>query len=1134
MIEGAFKRYLDEVRLTKRHGVEETSFYGPLKSLFDAVGAELKPKVTLILHPRGSGAGIPDGGLFLNTKAVRAGQGDLFKDNTLPDRGAVEVKGPTVDVHSTACSPQGIKYLEKYGHVLFTNLRHFALYKHSPSGPHKLDEVILAASDAEFTSLLSRPDRANDLLATAVTEFLTRACLTGVPLNNPQTVANFLASYAREALRNAEAAPDTPALEAVRKALQDALGITFDAEEGRHFFLSTLVQTLFYGLFSGWVLWRKHNPMSTQEFHRGYTVDHLRVPMVDLLFQNLSGPNTLEPLGLKELLDRAVDVLNRIEPGPFFQAFDEEDAVQYFYEPFLAAFDPELRKDLGVWYTPKEIVRYQVLRVDQLLRNELGLPDGLADESVVVLDPCCGTGTYLVEVLALIEERLTERYGSSLAPAKVKQAAMRRIFGFELIPAPYVVAHLQLGLLLNRKHAGLTGNERVQVFLTNALTGWDPEKDPQQKFDLYGLQQEREAALHVKRQEPILVILGNPPYNGYAGTSESAEERALTNAYRKVKHAPAPQGQGLNDLYVRFFRMAERRITEGQPGQGIISFISNYSWLDSLSCTGMRERYLEVFNQIWVDNLNGDKFSTGKTTPEGRPDPSVFSVPQNPEGIQVGTAIATFLKVANQRLKETQGYSIVRHRHFWGTHKRTELLKSAEDVEFNNGYIRVEQVARIGFPFKPAEVLAAYLNWPLFTELVPRSFPGVKTSRDEFLVDIDRAKLESRLAIYFDKSVSNSEIQESWPELMHVSDRFDGTAIRATLLARGQYDGGLTRLSYRPFDVRWLYWEPKTKLLDEKRTEYISALTNGEATRGQQPVPISVSLARDNRRGFDSPLITSRFASLHLIERGANLFPVHVFDKSESPALFDDDLGRECGQLFANLSRLAREQVSRLSLCDSELPFFHALATMHSPAYRQANAGALKQDWPRIPWPKDADDLQSDLNALRKALERSAELGRRLAALLDPETPVPGVTVGTIDPAYHGLAEFARLDGKPGGPTNLMLKCRWGYRGQGSVVMPATGKITVEGDHLTVHANSEMGWHRVPRAVWEYKLGGYQVLKKWLSYREFEVLGRELDVDEVLHVTITARRIAALIDMGPELDAAHAAVCDALLSASPE
>ncbi len=169
--------------------------------------------------------------------------------------------------------------------------------------------------------------------------------------------------------------------------------------------------------------------------------------------------------------------------------------------------------------------------------------------------------------------------------ADLKKAAIDRVFGFELLPAPFVVSHLQIGLMLQHYGAPLSEKkkERVGVYLTNALIGWEPPRAPK-KLPFVELEEERDAADLVKREKPILVILGNPPYNSFAGIARVEEERDLTVAYRTTKKAPAPQGQGLNDLYIRFYRMAERRIVE-KTGQGIVCFISNYSWLDGLSFT---------------------------------------------------------------------------------------------------------------------------------------------------------------------------------------------------------------------------------------------------------------------------------------------------------------------------------------------------------------------------------------------------------------------------------------------------------------------------------------------------------------------------------------------------------------------
>ena len=208
------------------------------------------------------------------------------------------------------------------------------------------------------------------------------------------------------------------------------------------------------------------------------------------------------------------------------------------------------------------------------------------------------------------------------------------------MPAPFVVAHLQVGLTMQALDAPLSGDdERAGVFLTNALTGWEPTT--QKPLPFLELEEERDRADNVKQNKPILVIIGNPPYNGFAGMAVE-EERELSEAYRETDRVRRPEGQGLNDLYVRFFRMAERRIAE-KTGRGVVCFISNYSWLDGLSFTGMRERFLNAFDAIRIDCLNGDKYKTGKTTPDGQPDPSIFSTPEDPVGIQVGTAIATLV-----------------------------------------------------------------------------------------------------------------------------------------------------------------------------------------------------------------------------------------------------------------------------------------------------------------------------------------------------------------------------------------------------------------------------------------------------------------------------------------------------------
>ena len=599
----------------------------------------------------------------------------------------------------------------------------------------------------------------------------------------------------------------------VRAALDDALGVRFEGTRGERFFHSSLVQTLFYGVFSAWVRWARQSPPPVGEFDWRTSVWHLRAPVIAALFQQLSQPERMQSLKLVEVLDWAALALNRVDRATFFSRFNHGEAVPYFYEPFLEVFDPKLRRQLGVWYTPTEVVRYMVSRVDKVLRDGLGIPAGLAAENVHVLDPCCGTGAYLAEVLPRISANLEGLGLGALAGVRLKQAAPERVFGFEIMPAPFVIAHLQVGLTMQSLDAALAEDEteRAGVFLTNALTGWEPRSTKPLPFP--ELEEERDRAEQVKQETSILVILGNLPYNGFAGMAVD-EERELSETYRTIRRVRRPEGQGLNDLYVRFFSMAERRVAE-KTGQGVICFISNYSWLDGLSFTGMRERYLDAFDAIRIDCLNGDKCNSGKIAPDGTPDPSIFSTDGDSVGIQVGTAIATLVRKADHTPADAVGF-----RHFWGKAKRTELLETTE-AEPESLYDAVEPVLQLGLPFVRTAASDEWFDWPSLPNLFPVSFPGVKTSRDAFLVDTDLDRLKSRIANYFDANLSHEEIARRYPGAMKSTARFNACANRDALLARGGPDeDGFIRFAYRPFDNRWLYWEKDTKLLDEKRAEY--------------------------------------------------------------------------------------------------------------------------------------------------------------------------------------------------------------------------------------------------------------------------------------------------------------------------
>ena len=1105
----AVEAYFADLRRVRASGgaTGERSYYPALAGLLRAVGATLKPKVFCVLELADQGAGHPDGALY-TARQVQKGRP---RRGQVPERGVVEVKGVGDNAWLTAESDQVTRYWDRYRLVLVTNLRGFILVgANDAGGPAKLETFHLAEDADDFWRKVETPRAFAREVGAGLGEYLARALSHRAALAEPKVLAWLLASYARDGLARVEAAGNVPSLLAVRSAMEEALGIRFEGERGERFFRSTLIQTLFYGVFSAWVLWSRNAKNSDGPLFEGdYNPErfrwhdagwHLRAPVLRALFHQLSDPGRLKPLGLVEVLDWTEAALDRVDRAAFFSRFNEGEAVPYFYEPFLEAFDPALRKQLGVWYTPTDVVRYMVARVDKALKDDLGLADGLAADNVYVLDPCCGTGAYLAEVLRRIARNLGEQGLGALAGAAVRKAATERVFGFEIMPAPFVVAHLQVGLTMQNLDAPLAddGRERAGVFLTNALTGWEPHMNKPLPFP--ELEEERDRADQVKQKTPILVILGNPPYNGFAGMAVD-EERELSEAYRTTKRVRRPEGQGLNDLYVRFFRMAERRIAE-KTGQGVVCFISNYSWLDGMSFTGMRERYLEAFDAIRIDCLNGDKYKTGKVAPDGSPDPSIFSTEGNPVGIQVGTAITTLVRKAEHEPVESVAF-----RHLWGQKKPAELIATAE-AEPDALYSEIEPVLPLGLPFVQTAVSADWFDWPALPDLFPVSFPGVKTSRDGFLVDTDLDRLRARVGEYFDPALSHEEIARRYPKVMKSTARFDAGAVRDALLRRGGPDeSGFVRFAYRPFDNRWLYWEKDTKLLDEKRADYRPHVFEGN---------VWLSAAQHLRKDAGQPqaCVVEELASLHLIERTALVFPAWLREEG-----LDAVGGTE---RRANLSATAQRYLARLVLGVEDL-FHHVLATLHDPAYREANAGALCMEWPRIPLPGWPD---GEAEGAAQALARSAAHGRSLAALLDSERPEAS---GAGTPFRPEIAVPSTVAGRYMAGEDFAVTAGWGHFGVGDAVMPGRGRIVerafrpeelkAAAEHVAalgettfdVYLNEEAFWRNLPAAVWDYRLGGYQVLKKWLSYREHEVLGRRLRAEEVQHFTDTARRIGALL-----------------------
>lgn len=1123
-------------------GVKETSYYPYLSNLLNAIGKKLKPRVRCIIHPRSIGAGLPDGAMI--TADQKSDADDPLAHGLIPARGVIEIKAPDEDAKDVVASEQVAKYLSKYGLVLVTNLREFVIVARIEGQVTPLEAFTVAPSEKSFWKAVSNPRKLADSIGESFNEYLTRVLLQAAPLTAPKEVAWFLASYARDAKARIEGQADLPGLATLRTALEEALGLKFTGKDGEHFFRSSLVQTLFYGVFSAWVLWCKRpTTRAKDKFNWHEAAWSLHVPMIKTLFEQLATPTKLQALGLEEVLNWTQTALNRVDRGAFFANFEEHHAVQYFYEPFLAAYDPVLRKRLGVWFTPPEVVRYMVTRIDQVLRDQLQIANGFADPNVFVLDPCCGTGAFLVEVLRQIEVTLKENGGDALTADDIKTATMERVFGFELLPAPFVVSHLQLGLLLQTLGAPLSEklHERVGVYLTNALTGWNPPKGPKDKLMFPEMEEERDAADLVKRDKTILVVLGNPPYYAFAGVSPE-EEQGLVEPYKEgLVTEWKIRKYNLDELYVRFLRLAERRIAE-MSKRGIVCYISSYSYLSDPSFVVVRKRLCGEFQYAWIDCLNGDSRETGKLTPDGKPDPSVFSTEYNREGIRLGTAIGLFAKTGS-----TEPVT-VRYREFWGTQKREELLATLADrATLNERYEQAVPAAENRFSFRPTKTEASYASWPAVVDLAgEEAISGLQEMRRGALMAYDKDTLRDRMTAYFDPEVDWATFAALETGLSKKAGMFEPSKARKKLLnAEGFDEAKVKRYALYPFDNRWCFYSAATPLWNRPRPELLSQRADEESF-------FIVRRFAERPKEGSPAFFTSALPDYHLLRPNASavplrlrVFPDQAVTASANQATMYQHLGED-NSTTANLSPTARQYLASLTKVNpdedqdlSRAVWCHALAILYSPSYLSEHDAAMRANWPRVPLP-----------ATLKNLQESASLGTTLGQLLDTEKPVLGVTTGN-------LRKELNLLGKITGPKkglSLTISVGWGHgQKEKDIVMPGRGvemrrnptaeestaiaegakalgltpeDIAAQWGKQThdIYLNAATFWSNVPESVWEYTLGGYQVLKKWLSYRERQVLGRDITKDEAREFTHIVRRIAALLLLEPQLDKNYAEI----------
>ena len=847
-------------------------------------------------------------------------------------------------------------------------------------------------------------------------------------------------------------------------------------------FADLQAQTAAYGLFAARCL----HDVSAGPFTRQSAVFADTTPFLRDVFGRIAGPG-IDPR-IAWIVDDLALLLDRADMAAILADFGSrkrrEDPVVHFYEDFLAAYDPELREVRGVYYTPEPVVSYIVRSLDRLLRDRFALPDGLADTAaiapdspgdeqgtrprVLILDPAAGTGTFLREAVATIRTTVEGKGLGGAWPDYVRDHLLPRLFGFELLMAPYAICHLKLALEIGGTESGfkMPDGQRLGVFLTNAL---EEAHEEAERGTLFAREVAREAAGAdaVKREKPVMVVLGNPPYSGHSankgawisGLLRGSDGPDATGSYFKLDGQPLGErnSKWLNDDYVKFVRFAQWRIE--QTGEGVLGFVTNHSYLDNPTFRGMRRSLMETFDEIYVLNMHGNA-KRNERTPDGSKDVNVFD-------IQQGVAVGIFVKCSHAQ----NAHARVFHADLWGE-RETESgggkygWLAANDIETTEWAALTPTPPLYLFAPRDETLCEEYEAGVKLTEVFHLNSVGIVTARDKLAIQWTSEDMRRVAADFLSLGVDDARNTYALGK-----DSSDWSVAAAQNDIRDHPDSvrRIAPITYRPFDTRFTYYTGRAGgLVCRPRTKVMFHMLAGPN------LGLSTTRSREISAGWEHTFVSRHLMQHHAVSlKEVNyLFPLYVY-----PAVTPAKVG---GDREPNLDReFVKEFGSRIGLAfipdgagDLETEFgpedvFHYIyAVLHSPEYRRRYADFLKSDFPRVPFTQD-----------RQRFAAVVALGRRLAALhlMDAE--------GDAVPAFP-IAGRNRVERPRYAPPSDKLPGR-------------------------VWINRDQYFEGVEPGTWAFAIGGYRPAEKWLKDRK----GRTLSFDDIAHY----RRICAALAETPRI-----------------
>jgi len=879
-------------------------------------------------------------------------------------------------------------------------------------------------------------------------------------------------------------------------------------------------QTLAYGLFAA-----KVHSGSGKAFSREMAAFNLPKtnPFLRKLFSEIAGvdmPDTID-----WAVDDIVELLKHADLGEILKDFGKgkgkEDPVVHFYETFLAAYDPKMRELRGVYYTPEAVVSYIVRSLDHLLKTRFNRPKGLADENTLILDPACGTGTFLYFVIQQIYQRFAAQRGAW--DGYVAQHLLNRLFGFELLMAPYAVAHLKLGMELQETGYTFGSDQRLGIYLTNTLE--EAAKRSEQLFAQW-ISDEANAAAEIKRDLPIMVVMGNPPYSGHsANRSWELDNRGkkvpnfigrLLQDYYKVDGQPLGERnpKWLQDDYVKFLRFGQWRIE--RTGAGVLAFITNHGYLDNPTFRGMRQQLMKAFTDIYILNLHGSA-KKKERAPDGSKDENVFD-------IQQGVTLGIFIKEPGKA-----GPPKVFHADLWGLREGKYKCLFETDIESTRWTQLSPRPPVYMLVPQNAGLLAEYEKGWRLPDVLTLTSVGIVTARDNLTIHWSSAEIWKTVQEFVDLSAEEARGKY---ELGKDTRDWKVQLAQEDIRLSGPNRSNVVSLLYRPFDIRFTYYTgqsrgficmPRPEVMHHILAGRNLALVSARSNKSPDPDHFFCSrLVVETKCGESTtqsctfplylyPFVEERKLGQKGLDVDSSLWPAGKCGRRPNlNSGFIADLEKRLGLKFVPEGRHVGADGVRPDGGTRRVPlqfgpedvFNYMYAIFHSPTYRTRYAEFLKSDFPRVP-------LTSDVNLFRALCEKGAELVA-LHLLESPalENPITGYPVKGSNVVEKGFPKYvARGEPEPG--TGKPLKV-------GRVYIKGSAAVSAARAGRDAGATEGQYFEGVPPEVWNFHIGGYQICQKWLKDRR----GRTLSFDDLTHYQKIITALKETIRLMGEIDAA--------------